>query len=270
MFVSVTKRVYLKYGLLLGVLMLFGCSSNDSKNIRKIDTALELYKASYQLGEVAMKQGDYLQAIHIYEQQLQRDPGNSSLHKLLAQAYYANKNIEKALWWARKNVAHTESMENLLLLGRCLIAENQIDDALKVLLKAERKAPENPLPTDKLSLQLMLALGTALDISGQHSKARKHYEKAREFFPVSSKVNNNLALSYLLQDKYDKAIAILEELYRSTSVDEKIRNNLILALTLSGNKDKATKIQNDRLTESQKIDNIKALGNLNIGKYANE
>lgn len=260
---SINKPLFMIF--LAGTLLLSACTSTNKSQVRKVSDD-DIYQANYQLAEAAKRYGDYKQAIEIYLTQLKKEPNNVELHEKLAQSYFDDKQFEKSLWWAKKNADRDASLANLLLFGRCQLANEQTEAALKTLTQAQAIAPKEPLPSDQTSLQLVLALGTALDTSKQHKKAQEHYKNALNYFPINSKINNNLALSFLLMGEHKKAINILEKLYESDSASEKIKQNLILALVLSGQNNKAEAIKLETLTDTQKKQNISTISQIGIYK----
>lgn len=151
-----------------------------------------------------------------------------------ARSLRANKKKAKAL--AVLESASKDDPDNKVLLReRGLLAADlgRIDDA-KGLLRSSID-PANP------DWRTHSALGSALASEGRHSEAQKEFARALELVPDHPSVLNNLALSYALDGKHDRAEAMLRQAANS-GAGAKSKQNLALLLGLKGRTEEAHKV----------------------------
>ena len=135
-------------------------SGDINKSMGKLDTAVK----------------DYLQAVAIA-------PQAPELHYNLALALFANSNIiEARVALERALNIRPDYVKALVLLGRCLAATEQFDDAQQVFTKAITIEPNNYLPHYRLgrlhvykgnSAKATESLGASLDINQQLMPAQE-------------------------------------------------------------------------------------------------
>jgi Tfp pilus assembly protein PilF len=89
-------------------------------------------------------------------------------------------------------------------LAEAYFVERQYTQALQELLKAEKLDPDDPLIHNDLGLVHMF--------KDRMELAEKHFKRAIAIKPDYSEAINNLATAYLMQEKWDEAIDILEQL----------------------------------------------------------
>lgn len=112
------------------------------------------------------------------------------------------------------------------------------------------------LADEDMDVDLLNGKGVALDMLGRHTEAQAVYLQA---LYVQNKDNdfiqNNLAMSYIMNGDYDAAIAQLEGI--ANMADSAVmRQNLALAYGLKGNMQKAREWGLKDLTETQIEENI--------------
>ncbi len=137
----------------------------------------------------------------------------------------------------------------LRALGGALVADNKPRDGLVSF--------EEALALDENDISALNGRGVAYDAMGQHAKAQDSYRRALLVNANNTAVLNNLALSMILSDKYDDAIAILERLTAAPDSTPTMRQNLALAYGLQGNRAKAMEMGLKDLSAEQAQENLK-------------
>jgi Flp pilus assembly protein TadD len=116
--------------------------------------------------------------------------------------------------------------DTALELGRCYLATDQINLALRNLEEAKSKAPDN--------WEVHSLSGVALDYLGRYDEALKSYEQALKVSPENPTVLNNLALSQAVRGDLPAAIATLEKANDQPRANPQIRQNLALMMAIKG------------------------------------
>lgn len=101
------------------------------------------------------------------------------------------------------------------------------------------------------------AKGVAFDKSGNHAAAQELYQKALKITPNALSVRNNLAMSYILNNRVDKAIEVLEALNQSPESTQTIRQNLALAYGIKGDRAKALSLNLQDFPREKAEENLK-------------
>jgi Flp pilus assembly protein TadD len=94
------------------------------------------------------------------------------------------------------------------------------------------------------------AQGTLHAKAGEHGEAQRYFLAALQTQPDAISVTNNLALSYALDNKADKAEALLRNAVASGHDDKRVRQNLALVLGVQGKFDEARKIASTDMPEA--------------------
>jgi Flp pilus assembly protein TadD len=116
-------------------------------------------------------------------------------------------------------------------LGRLALDMGRLDIAKASLQTAEAKGVSD--------WRTLSAQGTLQAKQGKHASAQQYYLAALKQEPDAVSVINNLALSYALDGKADKAAALLQKTVDSGKGDKRVRQNLALVLGLEGKFDEA-------------------------------
>jgi Flp pilus assembly protein TadD len=119
-------------------------------------------------------------------------------------------------------------------LGRLAIDMGRLDVA-----KASLEAAEAQGSRDWRTLS---AQGTLHAKQGEHGAAQQYYLAALQQEPDAVSVINNLALSYALDGKADKAASLLRKTVAAGNADRRVRQNLALVLGLDGKFDEARQL----------------------------
>ena len=140
--------------------------------------------------------------------------------------------------------------EVIFQLGRAYIAAGNPEQAVNVMDMLTAIEPNNAMAYN--------AKAVAFDRAGNHFAAQEIYDIALRVDPDSVPIQNNLAMSYILDDKLDRATRLLESLNEKTDgAQTKVRHNLALAYGLSGQKNKALAIGLEDLSEEEAKENLR-------------
>jgi Flp pilus assembly protein TadD len=146
-----------------------------------------------------------------------------------------------------KTVAATHPNDSALQgkIGKQVLAQGRAGEAILILDRAT-KAPGADWKT-------FSALGSAYDQQGNHGQARAAYQSALNLKPNELTVENNMAMSYVLEGKLPEAEKILRAAVAQPGVDlqPRVRQNLALVIGLQGHFDEARKIASEDLPPDQ-------------------
>ncbi len=175
------------------------------------------------------------------------------------------------------------SAEDYLEFAANLRRTGNAEEAANVLHKAQSKYPDNTTILKQLGIAMVDAKhpieaievfdvlaaiepdnalayngkAVAFDTAGNHTAALELYEKALSLAPFSVAINNNMAMSMILNDQLDSAQTILETLYKQNPDVPKIRYNLALVYGLKGDKKRAMELNLESLSQKQAEENLK-------------
>jgi hypothetical protein len=106
------------------------------------------------------------------------------------------------------------------------------------------------------------AQGTLRAKQGRHAEAQQYYLAALEVQPDAVSVINNLALSYALDGKPNKAEELLRKAVASGTDDKRVRQNLALVLGLQGKFEEARKVASVDISDQDAKSNMTYLRNM--------
>jgi len=178
-------------------------------------------------------------------------------------AWHADrKNLEKGMFYVRQLQALEQHSEQLLTLeqlikihptntklltfyGKRLIVNGQSKEAVGILQQAEQRGEKD--------WRLYSALGSALDQTGRNREARQYYQRALKQNPGEVKVQNNMAMSHILEGQFSNAETILRKANNTPKgrALPRIRQNLALAVGLQGRFNEARQIASRDLPQAQ-------------------
>lgn len=205
----------------------------------------------------AEKQGDFKQAISLYQQLLEKDPQNNELGLALADAYRRSGQNDQAL------AAYDELLKRDATMigakegkGLALMAKGDFDGPVPLL--------EDVMKADPHRWKTLNALGILFTTRNLQSEAQQYFTAALKENPGNVSVNNNMGLSQALARQYDRAVATLTQasaLAAPGSLERKrIDMNLSLVYAVSGKMDEARSIAETYYSGAQL--------NNNLGLYA--
>lgn len=180
-----------------------------------------------QLGKHMEEKGEIGGAIDFYRRALAADPKNLTALRGLAGVLTGWGDKRGAAEVYEKAVAVWPEQPDLRRdYGKLLIA---LDEPARALRQFEAA-----LSIDSGDTKARSGKGVAFDYLGDHRKAQKEYERVLEDEPGNLAAVNNLAYSYILSKRYDRAIKLLEPVATKPSAAASLRQNLALAYGLSG------------------------------------
>jgi Flp pilus assembly protein TadD len=231
---------------ILALMLLAACQPQDAS-----DAALnEQDKAGLQAAEAARQSGDLAKAGKLYEQLAARDDSSAAVYIAMASNYRRMGKPQEAAATLRKAQTRYPGDPKLLSqLGYALIAAKKPEEAVLVFDELIAMQPDNASAYNGKAV--------AFDHAGNHVAAQEIYQKALSLAPSSTAIRNNQALSLILSDEIDEAIARLEPLTRSSSATATMRQNLALAYGLKGNRERARELNLKDVSEQQANENLR-------------
>ncbi|GAH89766.1 unnamed protein product, partial [marine sediment metagenome] len=139
-------------------------------------------------------------------------------------------------------------------LGRLALDMDRIDIAQQTLKVAEVQGVKD--------WKTLSAQGTLRAKQGRHAEAQQYYLAALEAKPDAVSVINNLALSYALDGKPNKAEELLRKAVAGGTDDKRVRQNLALVLGLEGKFDEARKVASLDVSDQDATSNTTYLRNM--------
>jgi len=139
-------------------------------------------------------------------------------------------------------------------LGRLALDMDRLDIAQQTLKVAEVQGVKD--------WKTLSAQGTLRAKQGRHAEAQQYYLAALEAKPDAVSVINNLALSYALDGKPNKAEEQLRKAVASGTDDKRVRQNLALVLGLQGKYDEARKVASVDISDQDAKSNMAYLRNM--------
>lgn len=192
-------------------------------------------------------------------------PADGEVSETIARARSLREQGKKSRALAVLDAASAKSPDNKLLLR-----ERGLLSAELGRLKEARDLLKSSIDPNNPDWRTHSALGSALAAEDRHTEAQTEFATALGLAPDHPSILNNLALSYALDGKHERAEALLRQ--ASTSSDSaKTRQNLALLLSLKGNSTEASKVAGTVLPQDQAVANSDYLsglrnGNLQISK----
>lgn len=141
--------------------------------------------------------------------------------------------------------AHPDDAALQAKIGKQLLAAGRAGEAVEMLERSSK--------TSGTDWKTLSALGSAYDQQGSHSLARDSYKAALTQNPNELSVENNMAMSFVLEGKLAEAEKILRQAVTQpgVSAQPRIRQNLALVVGLQGHFDEARKIASEDLPPDQ-------------------
>jgi Flp pilus assembly protein TadD len=139
-------------------------------------------------------------------------------------------------------------------LGRLALDMGRIDIAKATLQVAEAQGVRD--------WKTLSAQGTLRAKQGKHAEAQQYYLAALQLQPDAVSVINNLALSYALDNKVDRAEELLRKAVETGHEDKRVRQNLALVLGLEGKYTEARQLAAVDLPEADAKSNMAYLRNM--------
>ena len=208
----------------------------------------------YRVGVTMQKSGDYVTAMNMYKQALSLDGTYTPALINLAQvARLQRQTNDTILLLEQANVREPDSVPLKIELAKLYITTNRSSLAESILVNVLRREE---------SLDIMNALGVALDMQEKHQQAQHYYLKILATDPHHQGVMSNMGLSLALAGRYQESLKYFENLLKRDHPSRRDRHNAALVYILTGQCDKAEKIYKLELGQAHIDNNIKWLSML--------
>lgn len=195
------------------------------------------------------KTGNLAGAAVLYRQAISQPDAPIEAYEKLAYLYRQQGRAAEAVPVLREALAREPGNTKILSqLGYALITTGHSQEAVSVFDELSAIEPENAMHYNGKAV--------AFDNAGNHVAAQEIYQKALSMAPDSANIQNNYAMSLILDKKYDEAIALLEPLVQKND-NPTMRQNLALAYGLKGDSTKAFDLNRRSLSPKQAQDNLR-------------
>ena len=250
--------------LALFAISLAACSMGDAPGAVDVSTLGPMSgreQALMTTGQAAASRNEFAQAEQSYMNAVAASKGHVDAHLALADLYLkqnqpakARDVLERAAIFQPGHVAVNYS------LGKLYLNENRPADALRVF--------ERGLDTQPQSLDLLSGKGIAHDMLRQHAAAQVAYLRALSLNPDAdlAPVRTNLAMSYLLDNKPDKAAELLKTEALAEGASPVTRHNLALAYGMLGRHTEAKELVAGEMSEEERQASLKRLAQYIAGR----
>lgn len=210
------------------------------------------------LAEVAMTNGRPQSAVAIYHSLLQSAPQDVELMYLLGSAYNLSGEYEMALHQLTRasrinhEAGYVSRGEISREVGRARLASGDIPQAMEALKQANSLLPDDAITHN--------TLGVCYALQQEYQQAREAFNAALVIEPGSLEYRNNLALSWILDDKPQRGINVIYPSYLRGKSTAKLRQNLALAFAMKGDIEAAKTIARQDLTKAELERNLDFYG----------
>ena len=182
-------------------------------------------KAYLRLGYIYQKQKEYLRALAVYFPVGSLDPDNFVAYKEMGRCYQNLNKYPEAIWNYEKALSINPLDITLFsLIGNLYIKMEKFPAAIEILGRG--------LASDSMQLSLIKLKSFAHLKNHENEKAATGFEKLIVFGDSSLFVVKHLGLSYIGTEQYDRAISLLEQVFKNDSTD--YENCYYLATAYSG------------------------------------
>jgi tetratricopeptide (TPR) repeat protein len=205
--------------------------------------------ARHGLGEVALRLGQFDEAISHFQFVLERVPGATAVHYQLAMAYrglgrldHAKKHLERrgsgTVWAADPVVDALQTLVRgeraLLMLGRRAYEAGQFAAAADAFRRAIEAAPESP--------SARVGLGLALAQLGKADAAREEFQRALALDPGDVGAHAGLGQLLAREGRDGEAVEHLRAAFDQAPADAVVRADLVRALLRLGRDEAAIEV----------------------------
>lgn len=241
------------------MLSLTACGSRQEQTALNDDEAVaqQNEKASeyMRLGNSLRAQGNLIDAAEMYRRAARADTNSPLPPAALGDTLRQLKRYQDAEAVYR-NALERNPYSGLALQGYgiLLIETGQPDTAITLLTPA--------VDEDTADHRVYNVLGIAYDALGDHTQAQNQYLAGLELAPDNNSLRNNIALSMVLQDRYDAAIEQIQRMLTGTKNDEAYLHNLALVYGLAGRIESAGSLLRQMLPEADVANNLAYYQNL--------
>lgn len=241
-----TPRLF-RVALLLGASALAGCASGGHPiDQRAAGVAREVSAATNETGPGV---NDPIADAAFWGTRYESDPQNADIAVRFSTALRRIGSNKEAVKVATETVRlNPESAEGRLELGKALIADDRAHEAERHLAFAVAALPDD--------WSARSAYGVALDLMGDHRRARVEYERALKIAPDVASVLNNMAMSFALTGRLIDAERIARDAATAPGATARVRQNLALILAFKGDISEAERLARSDLPPQTAENNI--------------
>lgn len=162
-----------------------------------------------------------------YRERLQKNPNDHEASVKLSQVYFRAGDVEAASYYIDQIPDEACSVQDGCWLTRANIAYSNEDyENAKYFI-------DYSLAVGKDAFQVKNLYGIILSIEGEYKLAKQYFFEARLGFQDEDAIKNNLAMTEMMEGKYQEAAERLMPLYKKRSSDPTIKANLIVSLMRS-------------------------------------
>lgn len=245
-----------KIALALALFTLCGCEPSGPQpvDLAKLPPLSGKEQALLTTAEGAASQGNMAQAEKNYLQAIGLSEGHVEAHLALAELYIQQNQPAKAREVLNKAVQFQPGHVAVnYMLGKLYLQDGDASAALTAFQRGIKTQPG--------SLDLLSGAGIASDMLRKHGKAQRYYEDAIAKNPSAdlALVRTNLGMSYLLDNKPDKAAEVLEVDGTQEGASAVTRHNLALAYGMLGRNSEAKALVAGEMSEDERQASLKRL-----------
>ncbi|MCE5312204.1 MAG: response regulator [Nitrospiraceae bacterium] len=177
-------------------------------------------KAYNALGEIYEQIGDIKTAIMYYEQAHNISPGSTDRLIALSKLYSNAGATEKAETLLKDAIANVREdlSTSSHLIGEMLLAKNDNEKALDMLLKAHQKNPHD--------IKIMFSLADAYRKTGKTQEALDVYQNMLRITPNNAAIYYNMGKAYIEMGVKDKAIQSMKKAWELNPFSKEITTDL--------------------------------------------
>jgi len=250
------ERSRTRFGIVLGCLTLLAIASCSGPRVEERisdDEAVRQQNAKatelMQVGNNLRGQGNLNDAAVAYRRAMSADPDSPLPPAALGDTLRQLKQYDEAEKVYREALTRNPySGMSLQGYGILLIERDQPDAAITMLTPA--------VDEDAADYRVYNVLGIAYDALGDHTQAQTQYQAGLKLKPDSKSLRNNMALSLVLQERYDAAIEQVESLLTGTEADKPYLHNLALVYGRAGRIETAAALLRHMLPEADVANNL--------------
>ncbi|MDH3231076.1 MAG: tetratricopeptide repeat protein [Alphaproteobacteria bacterium] len=255
-------RSRLGLGIILGCLAVLGVAACGAPAVEEPvsdDQAVQQQNARatelMQFGNTLRAQGNLNEAAGVYSRAMNADPDSPLPPAALGDTLRQLKRYDEAEQVFRQALERNPySGMALQGIGILLIERKQPDAAVAMLTPAvDENAADH---------RVYNVLGIAYDALGDHTQAQNQYLAGLDIQPENKSLRNNMALSLVLQERYDAAVEQVQRLLTGTEADEPYLHNLALVYGLAGRIESAAALLRQMLPEADVANNLAYYQNL--------
>ncbi|GHF27914.1 hypothetical protein GCM10017044_23850 [Kordiimonas sediminis] len=203
-----------------------------------------------EVGKGFERAGDYVGALSMYQQALQKSPEMIKAQLGIARVLdSAGRADEAASILRRLEGLHPENKAIKRQLAFTYASMRRFDAALAVATKLIVDAEYTPIihtedgmPTETGDFLLLDLAGRLSEVTGQSANARDFYDKSLAITPSALQPVQHLALSFALDGNFDTAVAMLQPPLRFPPTKEDAQRTLALIYGLSDQPEAAYEI----------------------------